>query len=206
MKKSSHNTPESTLALITPIAEQLSELLAQAEVLATDAITHIRVAQRTASKTVPYDQPTCVARTYRQIGLNNQLKKLTIAGLTNNLSLMEKNIAYLAAQINSYKQKDHLSRSQTDRARRLLSEEVGRLSLISLKGHKQLKGLASKIKDTALSIGEIPLPEKTKLYFKGIEASTRRLALISDSMASNVDWMLLQDDHLQRYRQKTDTT
>lgn len=191
MKKISSKTPESTLALITSITEQLNELLTQADILVIDAITHI-LAAHAASNAVPYDQPMWMAKAFRHIRLNSKLSKITVAKITNNLSLMENNTAHLAARITWYEQKDYLPNSQTNKAGRLLSEEINKLSSASLNGQKQLKRLASTIRDKELSVEKILIPEETKLYFKGIEASTRRLVLISRFIASNTDFVLSQ--------------
>lgn len=176
--------PKSTMTLIT---EQLSEVVTQTEVLVIDAIAHI-LAAHVASEAMQYDQPMWLAKPCHQLRFNSQPKKITTTGIANSISLIENSIAQFTSRISSYKPKKQPSSFQTTKAERLLLEEINILASASFKGHKQLKRLTSEIKATELYVEAIPLPEDMR--FKEIEASMRRLVLISDSILFAVDCTL----------------
>lgn len=177
---------------LTLIAEQMSELMAQAEMLVTDAATHILLAKRSTLKNVPYDRPMWVTRTYRHMRLNTHLKKITLAGVVGDIGLIKKNIHHIATLIDSINSGQHQLLSNGGEAKEFLSKGMGRLSLLSMKGEKQLARLNSKIAEQALAIETVPLSWETRQYFKGIETSTRRLVLISESIVCAIDCILGQ--------------
>ncbi len=160
---------------ITMVTEQLSELLAQVELIVREAITHILTLSSEGS--TPTNRPDS----------DNSLRRLSLSEITENISSMETNTAYIALQTSCLNQRQHPLATSTDKAQRVLSEEISRITLISMKGRQLLKRLASDVKANIETIEAVELPKDTRQYLRRVEASITRLRLISDSMPSAID-------------------
>lgn len=160
---------------ITMVTEQLSELLAQVELIVREAVAHILTLSSEGS--TPTTRPDS----------GNSLRRLSLSEITENISSMEANTAYIALQTSCLNQPQRPLGTSTDKAQRLLSEEISRITLISMKGRQLLKRLASDMKANIETIDAAALPKDTRQYLRRVEASITRLRLISDSMTSAID-------------------